>query len=247
MTAEEIEDTRMVTASELFNTYTFVETSPFKVFMTKKFPIFLTHLTFSLNFLLILFKSVVAIDNLQDPTNTTIIVCSEELYQALQVTALHYLDVPRLLIRNHLVLRTISYPTNPTIPNQIGPIPPETPNVPSTSKITKPKKYRFDRPSESSTSFYETTPHLKMSIALHTLLSSLPHFPATKEYFTYREIERYVCEYLSAQSLELCVAGNPYVLSLKNHPLRTVMRCDHIHRTQLKRLIDQHLLKCSLQ
>jgi hypothetical protein len=247
MTAEAIEDTRMVTTSELLSTYMFVETSTFKVFMTKKFPIFLTHLTFTLNFLLILFKSVVENENLQDPTNTTIIVCSEDLRQALQVTALHYLDVPRLLVRNHIILRTIFYPTNPTIPNQIGPIPPETPNVPSTSKITKPKICRFDVQSESSTSFYETTPHLKMSIPLQTLLSSLPNFPATKEYFTYREVERYVCEYFSAQPLDLCVAGNPYVLSLKNHPLRTVMRCDHIHRTQLKRLIDKHLLRCPLQ
>jgi hypothetical protein len=250
MTAEEIEDTRMVTTSELLSTYTFVETSTFKVFMTKKFPIFLTHLTFTLNFLLLLFQKVIENENLQDPTNTTIIVCSEDLRQALQVTALHYLDIPRLLVRNHLILRTIFHPTNPTIPTQMGPIPPETPNVPSTSKITKPtkpKKKRFDNLSESSTSLYEKTPHLEMSIPLLTLLSSLPHFPATKEYFTYQEVERYVCEYFSTQPLELCVAGNPYVFSLKNHPLRTVIRCDHIHRTQLKRLIDKHLFKHSLQ
>jgi hypothetical protein len=246
MTAEEIEDTRAVTTSELLSTYTFVETSKFKVFMTKKCPIFLTHLTFTLNFLMLLFQRIIENENLHDPTNYAIVVCSEDLRQALQVTALHHLDVARLIVRNHLILRTIFYPTNPTIPNQIGPIPPETPNVPSTSKITKPQKQRFDNPSESSTSLYETAPHLKMSNQLRTLLSSLPHFPATKQYFTYREVERYVCEYFSAQP-ELCIAGNPYVLSLKNHPLRTVMRCDHIHRTQLKRLIDKHLLRCPLQ
>lgn len=240
MTPEEIEETRPATDLELFSFYTFEETSPFKIFMVTKYPRFLTILKFTMDFLFTMFKMIAEKDNLVDPTNPAVIVCSNEMRNALQVSALHYSDMFRIL-RPHIILMPYlpKYPT----PEQTLPIPPETPNRPSTSKIIKPKKYKFSKlDSIDSTSFYESKAHLKICSKLYRILSSLANFP-TKEFYTYEEIEQFVIAYIRLHYKSICTTGNPHLLTLIGHPLCDVFKYNYVHRTQIQKIVNRYLYR----
>ena len=235
-----MEETRSATDLELFSYYTFEETSPFKAFMVTKYPRFITMLKFTMDFLFTLFKMIAENENLVDPTNPTVIVCSTEMRNALQVSAIHYLDLFRIF-RPHIIL--MPYPPKYPTPVQFLPIPPETPDRPSTSKIIKPKKYKFSKPdSIDSTSFYESRPHLKLCSKLYRILSSLANFP-TKEFYTYEEIEQFVIEYIRLHYTSICTTGNPHLLTLIDHPLRDVFKYNYVHRTQIQKVVNRSLYR----
>ncbi len=220
----------------MVSVFQFHPASSLKPYMLSIEPRLVTIANFTLHFLLHTLHHIIDRDSLSDPTNPSIIVCSKEMKLALQMPALHRIDL-FCVVRQHLI------PVTPGVPIVIRTIPTETISNPSTSRFDKAIVYQSEKiKDQGATSFYARVPHLKLRLEFWNFLSLyVPSFPTDKNLFRYEEICGFVSQYVRLHQHILYTPGNYLVIKVKDTPLGALFKVNYIHRSQINHLIRQHI------
>ena len=176
---------------------------------------------FTFKQILIVLKNVIRSEELYDPRNPSVVLCSQELKRTLNMRALHVSELPNLVISQIENTEEIKYPGYLIFKN---------------SHSNLPKR------------FYGN-PNVKFGLQpdFMAILRTVEGCDQTKTIFSYKEILELLSRYICSKRETIVDPRNVKMALVENDPLGKVFKVKAFHRCQVLTLLDQKLVCTSLQ
>jgi hypothetical protein len=242
----------------LHSYYTFKLDAPLRTYIKKKQRSLKPRYT--LCEILTILKDIIRDEEMFDMRNPAMIICDQELENALNMKALHVTEIRELvysqLVRLPEILQTVLKrrrkaalpPSTPICQPRIIKKP-ESINIEADIPIAI-KILTFDKPNKDVKISFTLDPAIfanekalfKLKPQFRAALSSLPLFPHTKTLFSYTDITKLMSNYILSNKGKYLDQRNIKVALIKGDPLSLAFDCDCFHRCQITSLLRKQLI-----
>lgn len=216
--------------------YTFKPNSSLQLFITKK--TMFAAKRFTLFKLLTTLKKIICDENLFDPNNPSVILCSTDLEDVLQTAALHIRDLRRIVLKQlepkpKLI---VTYSFKSLQKRQLHP----------NSNINFKFSFQTHKSAKHCTikkpwRTYVRNPHKNEKFIIkpdfYKILSSLPDLEPNQQKFLFQQVLDLFCKYVEQR--HLLTNG---IIFLSHDPLGLVFNVKAIHVSQIKLFVLKHLV-----
>ena len=176
---------------------------------------------FTFKQILIVLKNVIRSEELYDPRNPSVVLCSQELERTLNMRALHVSELPNLVISQ----------------------------IENTEEIKYPGYLIFKNSHSNQTKRFYGNPNVKFGLQpdFIPILRTVEGCDQTKTIFSYKEILELLSRYICSKRETIVDPRNVKMALVENDPLGKVFKVKAFHRCQVLTLLDQQLVCTSLR
>ena len=176
---------------------------------------------FTFKQILIALKNVIRSEELYDPRNPSVVLCSQELERTLNMRALHVSELPNLVISQ----------------------------IENTEEIKYPGYLIFKNSHSNQTKRFYGNPNVKFGLQpdFMAILRTVEGCDQTKTIFSYKEILELLSRYICSKRETIVDPRNVKMALVENDPLGKVFKVKAFHRCQVLTLLDQQLVCTSLR
>ena len=176
---------------------------------------------FTFKQILIVLKNVIRSEELYDPRNPSVVLCSQELERTLNMRALHVSELPNLVISQ----------------------------IENTEEIKYPGLLIFKNSPSNQTKRFYGNPNVKFGLQpdFMPILRTVEGCDQTKTIFSYKEILGLLSRYICSKRETIVDPRNVKMALVENDPLGKVFKVKAFHRCQVLTLLDQQLVCTSLR
>lgn len=220
----------------LTNYYTFKPSAPLKTFLQQKLTVVRNFYT--LRELLLILNRIIRDEMMYDQQNPCIILCSPLLEKTLNMKALHFCEIPELVIKQLYCLTEklqkdchMHLQKNPQLKIQ------DSDECKSDKRKTDQENMNNSTSKINGEIFKDPNARFRMCTNLHNVLCNKKE----KEIFTYREISTMLSEYIISKKETIFDLRNPYVALIAYDPLSHAFEVKAFHKNQVAALLRKHL------
>ena len=228
--------------------FRFKPQSKLKSYLTNKTGIGKTYYT--LGEVLTILKNIIRGEGQFDKDNPSIILCSSELEEALNIKALHVTEIRDLILSHlikvpdHMLRQVANDHSNTTITNPPRIVvdddgPPENRERPH-PQINRMRIFRTQNPLAAVDIARQDRFHVKKEFL--DVLKTLPGVNLQQQSFTFEEITNLFSKYMLSKQDELFDDRNIKVALIENDPLATALGMKSFHRCQANIILRAQLI-----
>ena len=176
---------------------------------------------FTFKQILIALKNIIRSEELYDPRNPSVVLCSQELERTLNMRALHVSELPNLVISQ----------------------------IENSEEIKYPGLLIFKNSPSNQTKRFHGNPNVKFGLQpdFMAILRTVEGCDQTKTIFSYKEILGLLSRYICSKTETIVDPRNVKMALVENDPLGKVFKVKAFHRCQVLTLLDQQLVCTSLR
>ena len=202
---------------------------------------------FKLSEILTILKNIIARNFLFDMRNPAIITCDEPLEVALDMKALHCIEIREIVYRQLIrVCEAQQIALRAAAPQ---PLPQPLPRAPadidddgaSTSAVDEEEQNFRPTPNLPSQVYLEENSLFEPAPALRVVLATRPNFDDAEVYYPFGQLTQWMSEYILSKKEQLFDSRNIKLAIVKDDPLGVAFKVDHFHRTQVTSLLKDCL------